>query len=326
MDFPWNIVFSLAVTAICATLISIVPTTPDDKPFGRLFEWLSGPFMEENPTQLESRRFYIGLLVAMGALSGTFIIAARQIGMGAFSIICLAVSTLCGEIAVWCAYKLWLAKINRLCAGIGFLFVPVLTMVIAYYILSCPDVLRFDSFMVNLGNMPERKAVKNTWDGDVWHESIYYDLRLELAKTLPDRIENLDLTISIPEDKKDRHRPLIAAIDQISDIPDVQFIKPNNITFTATIPDGNGGKIFIPFSTHVMFPKGWGVPPVQSTKIFVTKLLDDQEITLIIGTIPAIGPAQTIAKALQLSGTYEVVLHDKKCQKKISQLVIIRQP
>ena len=190
---------------------------------------------------------------------------------------------------------------------------------------SGPQVAAFDSAHVDIGNMPERKSVTNTWNGKPWDEDFYSDVRLNLQNGPNYRIENIDLAITVPGNSKDPKRILIAAIDQLTKVPGVEFPKPNPAEATFDI---GGFKMPVSLQTSAP-PNAWPNLPQQSLKAFIPKLLGGQKLELIIGVKQANQPSlpaieKPIPKYLHVTGTYQVIGKESIPRTLVDELVEVK--
>jgi hypothetical protein len=168
------------------------------------------------------------------------------------------------------------------------------------------QVLTFNAMVVGIGNMPERKAVTHTWDGKAWDEENYSDLRLDIQNKSHSRVQDLDLTVTVKGDASDPTQYVMTAIGQLSQIPGVEYPKPQAPEVTLQLR-GKDNKLYnLPFPPPDAFP-GWGTLPVPSLKVFVPKLFNGEQLKLIIGASTTSVPLKRAPKRLEISGSYEVI-------------------
>lgn len=169
-----------------------------------------------------------------------------------------------------------------------------------------PQVLSFDS-LVAIENMPETRAVKNTWDGKPWNHDLYADVRLTMENKSDYRLENIDLSIATPGEDNDPFRVVMAAIDQTTNLPGIEFPPPPGLDTNIRLR-GQGGIVNIPINPLAGLTGGWKSLPVPSVKLYASKIMERQRLELILATYFGGTGKKLAPKQLRISGTYDVVL------------------
>lgn len=194
--------------------------------------------------------------------------------------------------------------VGLVCAASGVLWYSCVALANSKAPHNGPQVLIFDAMAVGVGNMPERKSVINTWDRKAWDEEHYSDVRLNIQNNSHFRLQNVDLTLTVKGDTADSTTYVMAAIDQLSQIPGVEFPKPQapEIKLRLRGTDNNLYNFPIP-----PLGTGWGTLPVPTLKMFVPKLLNEERLKLIIGAAATINPSKRVPKWIEISGSYDVI-------------------
>lgn len=196
--------------------------------------------------------------------------------------------------------------IGLVCAASGVLWFACVAFANSKVPHNGPQVLTFDVMAVGILNMPERKSVTHTWDGKLWDEEHYSDVRLNIHNTSRSRVQNIDVTLTVKADAADPTQYVMAAIDQLSQIPGVEFPRPQAPEFKLRLRGKDNNLYNLPFPPPNTFP-GWGTLPVPSLKVFVPKLLDGEQLKLIIGASTTTAPLKRTPKQIEISGSYDVI-------------------
>jgi hypothetical protein len=213
--------------------------------------------------------------------------------------------------------------IGLVCAASGVLWFACIALANSKAPRNGPQVLIFDSMAVNILNMPERKSVTHTWDGKAWDEEQYSDVRLDIQNNSRFRVQTLDLTLTVKGDAADSTQYVIAAIDQLTQIPGVEFPRPQAPQFKLKLLGKDNNLYNLPFPSLGAFP-GWGTLPVPSLKMFVPKLLNEEQLKLIIGSSATVAPPKRAPKWIEISGSYDVISGGTTQRTTLSQPVEVK--
>jgi hypothetical protein len=233
------------------------------------------------------------------------------------------------KLFVWIAFERsepFLEKalfVGLVCAASGVLWYACVALANSKAPHNGPQVLMFDAMEVGIGNMPERKSVTNTWDGKAWDDEHYSDVRLDIQNNSRFRLQNIDLTLTVKGDTADSTKYVMAAIDQLSQIPGVEFPKPQGpeVKLRLRGTDNNLYNLPLPLPGALL---GWGTLPVRTLKMFVPKLLNGEQLKLIIGTSPKVTPPKKAPKWIEVSGSYDVLSEGTTQRTMLSQVVEVK--
>lgn len=213
--------------------------------------------------------------------------------------------------------------IGLVCAASGVLWYACIAFANSKVPHNGPQVLIFDAMAVGIGNMPERKSVTHTWNGKAWDEEHYFDVRLDIEDNSRFRVHNLDVTLTAKGGAADSTQYVMTAIDQLTQIPGVEFPKPQAPEFNLRLRGKDNNLYNLPFPPPNTFP-GWGTLPVSTLKMFAPKLLDGEKLKLIIGTSAVGAPLKRAPKWIEITGSYEVIGDGNTQRTKLSQLVEVK--
>jgi hypothetical protein len=169
----------------------------------------------------------------------------------------------------------------------------------------------FTCYTTDVLNMPERKTVKNTWDGKPWNDTEYADVRFSIENKADALFQNLDLTVGPGDEKGFR----IAAIDQLSEVPGVEFPKSQFPDFTLKVMgnDDRPHTLVLPTSKMAL--------PTTTVKLYAAKLVQNQSIKVILGITQGKPSGNSAPKELHIKGTYETSVNGTPHQAKLDEIV-----